>query len=283
MTRLDWGHFNMAKVWIICKKSFPYAVLIFSMAVYLRSDSIIIERMLPDGKKEAGVFAASFRLLDVANNVSGVLFAGILLPLFGRLLIRKESVQPIVRQSVNLLLPVAFTTVVAAFFWGNEIMKALYVQATDYDGAVLAALMCAFPGFCIGYVYATLLTANGNIRALIRVSLIAVVVNLALNFIFIPQYGALGAAWSCALTQILLSVLNIRLARRIILLKPDWKWIGQYLAYFILMAGITVCIDRIPCSLLSKIGAMAVNSVCCMMICGFVPFRQIKHLFLPKV
>ncbi|HET8574536.1 MAG TPA: oligosaccharide flippase family protein [Edaphocola sp.] len=278
LSRLKWHRFHPQKAWAICKQSLPYAILIFSMSVYLRADSVILERLLPDGKEQAGIFAASFRLLDAANNFTGVLFAGILLPMFGRLLAKKEAVQPLVRQSVNLLLPVAFTTVAIAIFWGNDIMQVLYRDMTGYDAKIFAVIMCAYPGFCIGYVYATLLTANGNLRPLIYVALIAVTINLGLNFILIPRTGALGAAYSCAITQVFLSIVNIWLAGRYIRLKKDFGWVLQYLAFIVLMVIVGILLDKSGWSLSFKLLGMAVNGLLCMMICGFVPFAKILQI-----
>lgn len=277
LTHLEWRKFHPAKVWTIARKSLPYAVLIFFMSIYLRADSVILERILPNGKEEAGIFAASFRLLDVANNMTGVLFAGILLPMFGRLLAKRESVRPLIHQSLNLLLPVAFTTLALAGFWGNELMHLLYTEATPYDGKVFFLLMCSFPGFCIGYVYATLLTANGNLRPLIYISLFAVIVNLGLNFLLIPFYGALGAAFSCAATQVLLSFLNIWLAGKFIQLKFDIKWILRYLLFCFLMVSIGWLLAQTSFPILFKIVGMAADGLICMAICGFLPFRRLKE------
>jgi O-antigen/teichoic acid export membrane protein len=282
MTTLNWGHFHLLKVWVICKSSFPYALLIFLMAVYLRADAIIIERVLPDGKEEAGVFAAGFRLLDVANNVSGVLFAGILLPLFGRLLAKREAVYPIVRVSIVLLLPFAFTVMLTAWFFGADIMKMLYVEATDYDGKVFSVLMSAFPGFCIGYVYATLLTANGNLKQLILLSLMAVIFNLTLNFILIPKYGALGAAISAVLTQLILAVFNIKIAQKLIHLKPDGKWLLQYAVFIALMFAACWLLHGEPLKLYLQLLIIAATGLLLMLLCGFVPFGKIKELMLHR-
>jgi O-antigen/teichoic acid export membrane protein len=274
LTQLKWHRFHPAKAWTIAKKSLPFAVLIFSMSIYLRADSVILERILPNGKEEAGIFAASFRLLDVANNMTGVLFAGMLLPMFGRLLAKRETVRPLVRQSLNLLLPVALTTLVLAGFFGNEIMHLLYTEATGYDGKVFFLLMCSFPGFCIGYVYATLITANGQLRPLIYISLMAVVVNLLLNFILIPAYGAVGAAISCAATQCLLSILNIRLARKLIQLNWDWKWILQYVIFGVWISTTGWLIYQWEGSLLLKILGVGIAGIAGMVICGFIPLRK---------
>jgi hypothetical protein len=41
--------------------------------------------MLPDGKIQSSIYASAYRLLDAANMIA-YLFAGLLLPLFARML-----------------------------------------------------------------------------------------------------------------------------------------------------------------------------------------------------
>jgi O-antigen/teichoic acid export membrane protein len=259
------------------------------MAVYIRSDVFLIERLLPEGK-EAGVYAAAYRFLDVSNNVTGVLFAGILLPLFGRMLAQKESVQPLVRLSVNLLLPVAITAMIIAFFFGEQIMHMqLKGMASEYDskifaydGKVFTLLMAAFPGYCIGYVYATLLTANGNIKSLIGVSIIAVILNLVLNFILVPLYGAWGGALTCCITQCFLSVANILLAKKILRLKADWNWVLRYPVFMLIIFGCCYLMSKSDLGFWMQLFIIAGVAGVSMFICGFLPFRKIKELLLNK-
>ena len=51
-------------------------------------------------------------------------------------------------------------------------------------------------------IFGTLLTANGNLKALNITSAIAVAINISLNLILIPRYQAFGAAISCLATQV---------------------------------------------------------------------------------
>lgn len=282
LTTIDWRHYNLRKVWAICKKSGPYALLIFLMAIYLRADMAIMERLLPNGRYEAGVYAAAYRFLDVANNTSGVLLAGLLLPIFGRMLARQESVQPLVRLTVNILLPVAITAVVAALLFGTAIMKANYHEATDYDGKVFSLLMLAYPGFCIGYVYSTLLVANGNIRLLIINSAVALVINLGMNFVLIPVYGAWAAALSCCVTQLFLSLININRARRMMQLSRNYTWVGQYLLFTGLVVAAGLGIATLQVHLLVHLVLIAASGGMAMMICGFVPFKKIMESLSKK-
>ena len=71
--------FNTGILWDLLKNSAPFALVIFLMTIYTRVDFVMIERLLPEGKKAAGVYASAYRLLD-AVNIIGLLFSGLLLP-----------------------------------------------------------------------------------------------------------------------------------------------------------------------------------------------------------
>lgn len=230
--------FDMSEVKKNLKASFPYAVLVFLMAVHMRSDSIFIERLCGmKGKDEAGIYAAGYRLLDVGN-MFGIMFAGMLLPLFGKMLAEKQDVQPIVQLCVNMLLPVAFIAAVGSVFFGTPIMQMLYQNATEYDGTILAFLMATFPAFCMMYVYSTLLTANGNIKLLTGIALMGVIINLTMNFILIPQQKALGAAITTFITQTTLAACFIIFSGKCLQLPRNMKWIGAHIGFLLFVIAL---------------------------------------------
>ncbi|MEZ4982583.1 MAG: hypothetical protein R2769_13570 [Saprospiraceae bacterium] len=55
------------------KKSLPFALVILLMSLYTRMDVIMIENMLEDGKYQAGVYGAGYRLLDASNMIGYLL------------------------------------------------------------------------------------------------------------------------------------------------------------------------------------------------------------------
>ncbi|WP_118972637.1 MATE family efflux transporter [Taibaiella koreensis] len=281
--RIDWKHYDLLKVWVICRSSVPYAVLVFLMAIYMRSDMSLMERLLTNGTHEAGVYAAAYRLLDVANNVTGVLFAGMLLPMFGSMLARREPVQQLVRLSVDLIVPVAITALVTALFLGREIMMLqMKGMAGAYEGRLFTVLMFAFPAFCINYVYATLLTANGNLKPLIGVASVAVIINLGSNLVLMPHYGALGAAVTCCITMYFVAVTNIVLSQKIIRLQTDGRWLLRYLLFIILIGVSVKAMLLVPASLITHLAGIGLAAGLAMLLCGFVPFRKIVEVFRNK-
>lgn len=279
-SKFDWSHYELNKTWAICKQSFPYALLIFLMSIYIRADVFLLGIILPNGNFHAGVYAAAYRLLDVANNITGVLFASMLLPIFGRMLVKQEKVNEVVRLSTNILLPVAITTALFTYFSGNQIMQLqLGSIATNYDGTVFSILMFAFPGYCIGYIYATLLTANGNVWLLIKISFIAVIINLLLNFILIPYYQAKGAAIACVITQLLLSLINILFAVKKTDLNPVLPLIIRYTVFSLAMFAECYFIYHYISGILLQFITVVSFCMITMSVIGFLPVKKLVTEF----
>ncbi|MFN7115393.1 MAG: polysaccharide biosynthesis C-terminal domain-containing protein [Saprospiraceae bacterium] len=227
---------NRALLWMILKQSFPYALSVMLMGTYARLDGFLVERLLPDGRLEADVYASAYRLLD-ASNMIGFLFAGLLLPMFARMLKERQPVQHLLQLSLQLILVGAITLATATFIYRHEIMLALYDKATSYSGEVLGVLIISFIPFCIIYIYGPLLTANQNLQQLNRIFAIAVALNLGLNFIFIPIYKSLGSAAIALLTQSFVAIGQVWEVRRRLMISIPISLILRLCIYtFILMA-----------------------------------------------
>lgn len=237
--------FDGPEIFKIVKQSFPYALLIFQMSVYNRADVMIMERICRDGKDQAGIWAAAFRLLDQAN-MFGLMFATILLPMFGRMLAQKHDVSQIVRLCVNVLLPLSFMVAVAGVFYSADIMHLLYHGGKSYQNPavavrynhVFAILIASFPSWCLMYVYSTLLTANGSLRTLNIIAFGGVVINLSLNFYLIPRFEAEGGAMTSFVTQTALTVAFIIFASRIVKLPFNLRWVLAHAGYLALITGL---------------------------------------------
>lgn len=198
----------------LLRKSLPYALLVLLMTIYYRTDSVMIEQMLPEGKREAALYAQGFRFLE-AFSMIGFLFAGLLLPMFSKLIAEKKDVSSIVALSFKLIFSIAFVLSTGVFFYAEEIIEARFEMTGDElirSAASLQMLMICFIGMIATYIFGTLLTANGSLKALNYVAAIGVVVNLILNYFWIPVEGAYGAATASMITQLLTAIAQLILA-----------------------------------------------------------------------
>ncbi len=229
--------FKPAFLYLILKKSYPYALAIFLMTLYTRIDFVMIERLLVEGEKESGIYASAYRLLDAAN-ILGLLFAGLLLPMFAKMLKEKIPIQSLLRLSLQILLNGAIVLAISVFFFRQEIMFLLYEDASFYAADILGVLMFVFVMVSGTYIYGTLLTANNSLTKLNWIFTISVGLNIFLNFQLIPHYGAFGAAITTLLTQIFAFIGQLIIAQKEFNLASDFQLIGQFSLLGIIVAGI---------------------------------------------
>ena len=194
-------NFQMKYFIAFIKQSFPYALLILLMAFYNRIDSVMLERMLPDGKEQAGIYAQAFRILEAAS-MFAYLFSVLLLPMFARMIKQKQNVEGLCKTAFVLIFVPAISLMSVCLFFNREIMGLMYFEHIETSSIVLAILMVGFVGICITYIFGTLLTSNGSLKYLNIMAACGMVLNIVLNFILIPHYGVIGAAISSMVTQL---------------------------------------------------------------------------------
>jgi O-antigen/teichoic acid export membrane protein len=217
---------------VFLRKSYPYALLILLMSFYNRIDSVMLERLLPDpvGKEQAGIYAQAFRLLD-AVSMFGVLFGGLLLPIFAKMIKQKETVGPMVQLSYTLLIVPAIIIAVSSVYYNEQIMDALYHSNTHHSSGILGILMVGFIGIASTYIFGTLLTANGSLKVLNIMAFFGMILNITLNLILIPRFQAFGSAYASLTTQISTAAAQIILALVIFKLKPGARYIIQLVLF----------------------------------------------------
>jgi O-antigen/teichoic acid export membrane protein len=208
----------------ILKKSYPFALLILLMSFYNRIDSVMLERLLPDGKTEAGIYAQSFRILDAAS-MFAFLFAGLLLPIFSRMIKQQDPMHEMVTLSFKLIIIPAIILACIAVFYTQYIIEWMYNEHVYYSSTIFPLLMLGFISISMTYIFGTLLTANGNLRELNILAGIALLMNVTLNFLLIPKYKAYGAAVSSLSTQSYMAIAQIVVMMRKFNFSIDWKLI----------------------------------------------------------
>ncbi len=235
LKKLSW---NPAFFIMILKKSYPYAILILLMTFYNRIDSVMLERLLHDGDKQAGIYAQAYRLLDAANMIS-YLFAGLLLPIFSQMIKKKHEIKDLLRLAYCLLVVPAFIVGIVSFFFREHFMTLLYKEHVTDSSTIFGILMICFSAISTTYIYGTLLTANGNLKYLNLMATGGMIINISLNFILIPRFYATGAALSSLFTQFLTCGTQVLLAYKVFNLKADYKFLGTLVLFLLLSIAIS--------------------------------------------
>lgn len=278
LKKLNWDKlFSMA----ILKQSTPYALLILLMTFYYRADSVMLERMLEDGKTQAGIYSNGFRFFEAANNIA-FLFATLLLPLFSNLLKNKKPVASLVKIASSILIPGAILVAITCFLFSQQLIDARYINSTFQSGQVFGILMICFVFISTTYIFGTLLTANGNLKTLNKIAFGGVVLNIILNLILIPKYQAYGAAIASLITQGLTTIAQVWLCKSYFNLKMNSSLITRGFIFTAICLALGVILNQEYFNFIPWYGLMAIlffSGILFLFVLQIVEIKNVKKLF----
>lgn len=205
----------------VFKRAVPFfSVLVFG-AVYFRIDVVMLSALKPDAV--VGWYGSAYRLFETTNFIpEAFLFS--LFPMICRFSAKDDRALALAAQKgLDLLLlagvPIAVGTAVLA----DNVIGTLYGH-TQYAQSVpvLRTLSIAIVLMYANGVFTYLLIASDRQHKLATTAGIAAVLNVGLNLVLIPPYGAMGAAVSTVLTESVVVALNFAFLPRPVaaLLRP---------------------------------------------------------------
>jgi O-antigen/teichoic acid export membrane protein len=197
----------------------------------------MLERLLEDGKKQAGIYAQSFRILDAASQFA-FLFAVLLLPMFSRMLKLNGKVNELIRIALPILMVAALSLAIAGNFFREDIISMLYHQHDINSYKIFGILMIGFVFISISYIFGPLLTANGNLRQLNILAAITVLLNVSLNLILIPKFKGYGAALASLSSQGFYAIAQMFLTSRIIKIPINIDILGKLALFTVINTAI---------------------------------------------
>ena len=219
-------NFNWPFFLMIIKRSLPFALLVMLMTFYNRLDPVMIGKLLPGklGDYQVGIYASAFRLLDAANMIA-YLFAVLLVPVFSRMIKKRESVENMVKLSFTILITIAVIVSIGTIFYSYEIMDLLYTDHIQASAKVFRLLMGGFIAVSTTYIFGTLLTANGNLKELNIISFSGLIVNFLINLLLIPHLLAIGSAYASLFTQFFIAVAQVIIVQKVFRFRLNYQFL----------------------------------------------------------
>jgi O-antigen/teichoic acid export membrane protein len=201
--------FSFKRLWpqrYVFRTALPFAIILLLMAFHSRIDGFLLERII--GSEEAGKYAASYRLLDASNTV-GYLFASFLLPFLSKAWVEKRNINEVSLGVRHILMLLAICVSTITVFLAPWIQQLLYHNSNPDYIIVLQWCLPALFGYSLIQVYGTVLSASGRVHIFSQIMLVAVIINLILNLVLIPRYGAVGSCISALSSQVLAGIITM--------------------------------------------------------------------------
>ena len=201
-----WPRWQQQRLLGLLRGSLPFAFMTLVYGLNEKIDMVLLERLYSG--REAGLYAAAYRWVDAV-----MMYLWTVLPIFFAKFATHqqepaEQKQLLLTGQVMVAVPVVFVVLVV-FFYGDKLFW-LFSNSTPAElAAMLRFLQILFISVlihAIAAIYSTLLTSTGQAKAVSWLVAGSLVLNLGLNLLFIPQFGAEAAAWNTVVCAAFVSV-----------------------------------------------------------------------------
>lgn len=225
---------SMAVTWAcwldIWRSTWPIALSIALNLLYLKTDILVLS--VYRSPEEVGLYGAAYKVVDVLTTFP-VLFAGLLLPLLTQYwqTTDRERFRRLIQQGFDALSIVAWPIMIGTIFVGHDLMALIAGEPFRASGFLLQLLIWASGIIFFNAVFAHAIVAIDKQKQTIFAYGVTAIVGLAGYILFIPRYGAIGAAVMTIVAELCVAVLVFVTYVRLTGLRPSIKrWIPIFIS-----------------------------------------------------
>jgi PST family polysaccharide transporter len=223
IARLKIGPIRLRSGWRLMQRVFRGSVWLFVLSiaglVHFAADTVMLGYLQP--YEQVARYQAAAKLLEASQFAVRPLTL-ILLPVCAALAARQQW-DDLRRMMHKMFAGMAVLGVVA---WGFvallalPIIRIVYTARYDESAEVLRVLYLSVPGLYAATVAMLLASATLREKRAVLIMASGVALNVALNLVAIPRYGALGAAWVTVASQTFVGVWLVGDAYRTVARHP---------------------------------------------------------------
>jgi O-antigen/teichoic acid export membrane protein len=225
------AHFHLPSVRLPAREIFGFAlplVLVDVLTVVMNTSNVVMLGHFGDARE-----VADYRVVQPAAHMNMLVMTSFTLlftPLAARLFARgdRDGVQELYWRTAVWLAVTSFPIFAATFALARPITVALFGERYAASAAILALL-------AVGYYFSAALGFNGLtlrvfglVRYTVTISVMAAVVNVAVNLLLIPRYGAVGAGVGTCATLVVYNLLKQAGLRRAGIRPFEWRHARVY-------------------------------------------------------
>jgi len=190
-------YFNLDMGKRLLKDSWPLLLSSIAVAIYMRIDQVMIKNML--GDKEVGLYSATVRLVEVWYFIPIIITQSVFPAIVSKYNEKSKFYRRLVMLSAVMGYIGLFISITLSIF-SYLIIRILYGE--KYMDAVPILSIASFSIFIVFLMSAVSRRQSIDMQGIaLQATILSATANIILNFIFIPAYGAKGAALGSVLTQ----------------------------------------------------------------------------------
>ncbi len=240
----------------ILHRTWPIGLSIAFNLVYLKGDVMILS--LFRSQSEVGLYGAAYKVLDIVT-VIPMMFMGLVLPTLVAAWTDRDSekFKRRFQKAFDFLILLALPMVAGALVLGRDIMTFVAGVTFRRSGDLLAILIIAAGAVFVSGLYGHTVVAIGKQRASVWGYAIDAILSVIAYLIFIPRFGASGAAWVTVFSEVFIAAYTAILVIKSTRVLPSLGLFGKALFATAFMTLVLYAVPHVHVLVAVLIGAIA--------------------------
>ncbi len=184
-------HFSFSMLTRLLHDSWPLLISATSVYLFARIDQVLLQHYM--GSSTVGLYGATVQLTDTWTFAPTLIIGSLYPAVAGMYYTNNAEYSRRMKLLTGLALSIALTVGLGIILFAPFIVKVVYGDA--FRGVVpILRIYTLYVPIAVGYaIVQNHLTTSNKTRVLVVIGIVGAVVNIALNILLIPGYGAVGA------------------------------------------------------------------------------------------
>jgi len=188
---------NLAKRML--KESFPIIFTGFFIIIYMRIDQLMIQKML--NSEALGNFVAAIKLSEAFYVVPGIIAGSLFPAIINGLKISRDEYLSRMKRLYSIFILICFAATIFVLIFADIIVSVLFGEAYTDTASVLRVHFSTSVFVFLGIAYSQAFIVEHMQRFTTINTVVGALLNICLNWLFIPIFGVVGSAFATLAAQ----------------------------------------------------------------------------------
>ncbi|MHA1439874.1 MAG: flippase [Promethearchaeota archaeon] len=209
----------------LLKEAWPFALAFIFISAYYQIDTIMLSVMKTDNV--VGWYNAAYKFLLILLVLPSI-SQTVIFPKMSQLFISsKNHLKQIYKQFLKYILIISFPTCIGIMLLAKRFISLVYGLEFIPSTIILQILIWSFLFASIGGLFGNLLNSCNKQLILMKITGIALIINILLNFLLIPQFSYIGASIATDITRFFVIVTEFLILSRIGFSLQKKMWLNM--------------------------------------------------------
>jgi len=262
------------------KKSLPLALIFIISMLYYHTDIIMLGKM--KGQEVVGWYGVSYRIFFTLATLAGA-FLGAIFPVMSRVFKQSPKLlNKTYQKSIKLMVGIGIPLSILTYLLSEKIIFFLFGPEYICSISILRIFSLLLTFSYLNGLAGYFLTSTNRQMLTVKILAITTSINIFLNFIFIPHYSYIGAAYATVVSEILFySIFYFSVPEKIP--SIPLREIGKLIISCLVMVVLVVVLKQRALNLLLILGSGLVVYFYCIWVTGYISAEEkvkLKNIFM---